>query len=135
MGKSRSLGFFIKTNKLTVGDKFRTTSMGSNRIVESIDPNRKIVTACGVTHQFSEKVYIENFPVSNQIEKQKTPKKTYTISYSATVDFEFVDTESESIEDSLMKARALTSWQLIQKGTVVDVTRDPNIFAIIENEV
>lgn len=138
MGKSRSLGFFVKSNKLSVGDSFKTTPSGSNRIVEFINKDTRVVQACGVSHNFSEKVYLANEPdvVSPAVKVKFTaPRKNYTISFSATVDFEFVDNESESIEEALAKVRKMKDWELITKGTLVDSSSGPEIFAVIENVI
>lgn len=139
MGKTRTLKFLIDKGFLNVGDSFKIG--GYERLIEEInDKFKKVKTNRGVV-DFSEKVYPLPKKVDPTVVVSSEPtisKNTteFTISFSCKTDFEYVDKESKTMEESLEKARTMTPWQLILKSEPVDVQdSEVNIFGLISNEL
>lgn len=135
MSKARTIKFLFENDQLFAGDSFKIAGKPFEHFISYIDDEKKIVeTEGGETFNFSAKIYTTGkiFDGPKNV-KQTKSGKTYTFSFKATVDFEYVDDESESFEEALSKFRATLPWPLILKSKVVDWHTDPELFALIEN--
>lgn len=130
MSKARTVKFLFENAKLFVGDSFKVAGDVFEHFVSMINDEDEILeTEGGKSFDFSTKIYT----TGKTYEKPKA-SKTYTFSFTATVDFEYVDEESESFEQALTKFRNAKPWVIISKSKAVDHHTDPELFAIIEND-
>jgi hypothetical protein len=129
MSKCRTVKFLVENDKLFVGDSFKVAGETFEHFVSYIGDDF-IQTEENETFKFSEKIY-----TTGKTFEKKIPEKTYTFSFKAEVDFEYVDSESESFEQALASFRNAKPWAVISKSKVVDHHTNPELFAIIENDV
>lgn len=145
MSNYRTIKFLVEKRKLYPGDKIKLLSESISHIVDSIDDvEKKILLDSNREVSFSEKCYVTDsaedlppppLPAPEILEFEQDERHKFTLSFSATVDFEFHDDESNSMEEALEKFRSEMPWRLITKSKVVDLTSDLKLFAMIENEV
>jgi len=139
MGKTRTLKFLIDKGFLNVGDSFKIA--GFESLIEEINDNFKKVKTNRGWLDFSDKVYppLKKVDQTVVVSSEPTISKNTTefkISFSCKTDYEYVDKESKTMEESLEKARTMTPWQLILKSEPVDVQdSEVNIFGLISNEL
>lgn len=144
MSNYRTIKFLVENRKLYPGDTIKLFSESITQMVDSIDSEeKKILLDSNREVSFSEKCYITkmaekapsiDIPEPEILEFEQDERHKFTLSFSATVDFEFHDDESNSMEEALEKFRSEMPWRLITKSKVVDLTSDLKLFAMIENE-